>query len=108
MIKKVPVIIISDRNIAASKDIDFYKDLFINNPHYYRLNWNRKKIKGLKQIDSEASYLDLALWQECNRYAEQVIELDVYPPHELDKLLPKLISHIRQLDNFEVLQKKIL
>lgn len=104
--QKVPVIIISDRNIAASKDIDFYKDLFINNPHYYRLNWNRKKIKGLKQIDSEASYLDLALWQECNRYAQQVIELDVYPPHELDKLLPKLISHIRQLDNFEVLQKK--
>lgn len=104
--QKVPVIIISDRSIAASKDINFYNYLFSNNPHYYRLNWNRKKIKALISCESEDSCLDLILWQQCKRYAQQVIELDVYPPHELDKLLPQLIGWIKELDDFEVLQKK--
>ncbi|MGJ1244090.1 MULTISPECIES: hypothetical protein [Sphingobacterium] len=103
--QKIPVIIISDRNIAISKDIDFYNCLFSENPHYYRLNWNRKKIKALMDYETETSYLDMKLWQQCKRYAQQVINLDVYPPHELDKLLPQVVGWIKELDDFEVFQK---
>lgn len=103
---KVPVIVISDRNIVTSKDIGFYNYLFDNNPHDYRLNWNRKKINALMEFESDYNYLDLKLWQHSKRYAQQVIELNVYPPHELDQLLPQLLGWIKELDDFEVLQKK--
>jgi len=103
--QKVPVIIISDRNIAISKDIDFYNCLFSENPHYYRLNWNRRKINALVEYETEVSYIDLKLWQQCKRYAQQVIKLDVYPPHELDELLPLMVGWIKELDDFEIFQK---
>lgn len=104
--KRIPVIIISNRNIDIIYDSDFYKRIFNNNPDYYRLNWNRKKIVALNVCSNEHSnYIDIELWLQCKRYSQQQINIHVSSKDELDTLSPIIYKHIRSLVGFENLQK---
>ncbi|HZL09463.1 MAG TPA: hypothetical protein VFC65_05650 [Prolixibacteraceae bacterium] len=101
---KIPVIFISNRNIENTTELDLYKRLFNGNPEYYRINWNIDKIKALCKCE-ENDYIDKALWIQCKRYAKQNIQIKVVEENELDKLAPKILKHIKELDSSERLQK---
>lgn len=103
--KRIPVIFISNRNIENVNEIDFYANLFNNNPKYCRINWNRKKIKALNKCTSDVDYIDAELWKQCRRYSRQKIYINVTLQNELDALTPKILQLIRTLDGFELLQK---
>lgn len=103
--RSIPVIFISNRIVDNINEIDFYKKLFNYNPDYFRINWNRKKIEALTACDQNDNYLDAALWKQCKRHSKQQIQINVSHQNELDGLLPPLLKHIKELDNFEILQK---
>ncbi len=103
--KKIPVIFISNRNVKNNTDFNFYDQLFENNPKYFRLNWNKHKIQELERHTNGSNYIDQGLWDQCKRYAQQSIDIDVIEGGELDILSPLLLSHIKDLDDFERLQK---
>lgn len=103
--KKIPVIFISNRNIHNNSDLDFYKRLFERNPNYFRINWNKKKINDIVSLSSETDFIDKGLWSQCKGYAEQTIIIDVAEGCELDSLAPQLFRDIKELDEFEILQK---
>ncbi len=100
----IPVIVISNRNIESNIELDFFNSFFKENDDYFRLNWNRKKIKELIQFDTKETYLDKELWDACERYANQKINITVFSGNPLDSLIPKLIAYIKELDHFEKLQ----
>lgn len=103
--KSIPVIFISNRIVDNINEIDFYKRLFNDNPEYFRINWNRKKIEALAMYDKDINYLDTELWTQCKRHAAQQIQINVSYPNELDIATPKLLQYIKELDHFETLQK---
>ena len=103
--KGVPVIFISNRIVENTDEIDFYKRLFSNNPEYFRINWNKNKIGKLIQYSSDINYIDDELWLQCKRYAKQRIEINITSKNELDILTPRLLKLVKELDNFETLQK---
>lgn len=103
--KNIPVIFISNRIIDNISEIDFYKRLFSENPEYLRINWNRKKIEALSINEKKISYLDAELWKHCKKYAAQNIQINISHSNELDIAIPKLLQYIKELDDFEVLQK---
>lgn len=103
--KKIPVIFVSDRNVLNVGEIEFYDYLFKANPDYYRINWNRKKIQRLMELDNGTDFIDEELWEQSKRYAKQQIDIKVTAGCELDQLTSMLLSKIKELDEFEVLQK---
>ena len=102
---KIPVVVVSNRNVSNISDIEFYSHLFKNNPDYYRINWNRKKIQDLIECASELDFIDEDLWSQSKRYASQQIKITVTEGSELDILIGELLSNIKELDEFERLQK---
>ena len=102
---KIPVIVVSNRNVTKVTDIEFYNNFFKNNPEYYRINWNRKKIQDLIECASESNFIDEDLWNQSKRYASQQIKITVTEGSELDILIGELLSNIKELDEFERLQK---
>ncbi|HLF52567.1 hypothetical protein [Flavobacterium sp.] len=103
--RSIPVIFVSNRNVENTFEIDFYQRLFNNNPEYYRLNWNRKKIRALNKCSLDVKYIDEELWTQCKRYARQKVKINISVKNDLDTLAPKLLKQIRDLDGFEILQK---
>ncbi len=104
--KGVPVIFISNRRVKKVNDIEFYKHLFNDNPNYYRINWNKKKIKSLTTTSfSNNQYLDQKLWTICKRYVDQKVNIQIFDKNELDIIIPELQKQISSLDDFEILQK---
>ena len=103
--QKIPIVVVSNRNVAKVSDIEFYNHLFNNNPEYYRINWNRKKIQDLIKCASESNFIDEDLWSQSKRYASQQIKITVTEGSELDILIGELLSNIKELDEFERLQK---
>jgi hypothetical protein len=101
----IPVIVISDRYVYDTTGLDFYRNLFTNNPGYYRLNWNRNKIKELMSLSSHDQYLDSELWELSKRYALQEIKIQVSRDPGPDELMVKLQKAISELDEYELLQK---
>jgi len=101
----IPVVVCSNRNISNVSDIEFYNHLFNNNPDYYRVNWNRKKILDLIKCSSESKFIDEELWKQSKRYASQQIKINVTEGCELDVMIRKLQSIIKELDEYEKLQK---
>ena len=51
--KKIPVIVVSDRNIGTKTLINFYDNCFSEHPNSLRINWNRKKISELQKRNSQ-------------------------------------------------------
>lgn len=102
---KIPVIFISNRNIINNFDLGLYQQLFKSNPNYYRLNWNKEKVKALICLTNETNFIDQGLWNRCKRYAKQSIHIKVFDGPELDVLAPLLLSHIKDIDDFELFQK---
>ena len=100
----IPVIFISNRCIEKSNELEFYTNLFRDNSDYYRINWNRKKIKALEDLAS-GEYIDSDLWRQCLRYSNQHILMNISEKNELDNIIPNLQKQIRELDDFENLQK---
>ena len=133
--KNIPVIVFSDRKVVSIKEIDFYKNLFQNNQDFFRINWNKKKLNALKQFSKEPSrnvdlhkcengthdyndsvssklipsaedyYIDQELWNQTLRYEGQIINIESYQGCQLDTFAPILVKHVRELDEFEILQK---
>ncbi len=133
--KDIPVIVFSDRNVIKTQDTVFYKNLFQENDRFFRLNWNKKKLSTLKALDSEMSedfeyhenkdgaffylnpisgneipwtedvFIDQELWNQSMRYESQVINIQSYQGGALDILAPKVLKQIRELEEFEILQK---
>lgn len=103
--KNIPVVIVSNRNISNVNEIEFYNNLFNANPNYYRVNWNRKKIQGLLEFDTGGDFIDDELWEQSKRYASQQINIKVSKGCELDELIGQLLNKIKELDEFELLQK---
>ena len=102
---KIPIVVVSNRNVTKVSDIEFYNHLFNNNPEYYRINWNRKKIQDLIECASESNFIDEDLWSQSKRYASQQIKITVTEGSEFDILIGELLSNIKDLDEFERLQK---
>lgn len=104
---KIPVIIVSDRKIQNTKELGTYKYLFDSNPHFFRINWNKKKIESLKKCEAtETEYLDKSLWQQCKRYCDQKIKIEIFNSTIIDKNLSIIQKEISDLDEFEILKKK--
>lgn len=103
--RNIPVIVISNRLVLHSKDINFYSQLFKDNPNSYRLNWNRKKIDSVLPDLEVNDYLDQLLWDQCIRFKNQDLYVGIAAGNELDVLGPKILNHMKSLDEFEVLQK---
>lgn len=134
--KSIPIIVFSDRDVVKAQDSGFYKSLFQgNNQGLYRLNWNKKKLRSLKALDSEISkdfdlheyddgthyyidpisgkeipwtedfFIDQGLWNQAMRYEKQVVNIEAYQGCLLDTLSPKIVKQIRELEEFEILQK---
>lgn len=133
--KSIPIIVFSDRNVINVQDTGFYKNLFQDNEEFFRLNWNKKKLSTIKELDSEVSedidlykyidgtfyyndpvsgneipwtedvFIDQELWNQAMRYENQVINIESYQGCQLDTLAPKLVKQVRELEEFEILQK---
>ncbi len=103
--RRIPVVVVSNRNVSTVNDIEFYSRLFSNNPDYYRINWNRKKILGLIECTAESSFIDRELWEQSKRYASQLIKINVIEGCELDVIIGQLLKEVKELDEFEILQK---
>ena len=133
--KSIPIIVFSDRNVINVQDTGFYKNLFQENEEFFRLNWNKKKLSTIKELDSEVSedidlykyddgtfyyndpvsgneipwtedvFIDQELWNQAMRYENQVINIESYQGCQLDTLAPKLVKQVRELEEFEILQK---
>ena len=102
---KIPVVVTSNRNVSNVSDLEFYDNLFNTNPEYYRINWNRKKIEGLIEFDTGLNFIDEELWKQSRRYASQQIKINITEGCELDVIIGQLLNEIKELDEFEVLQK---
>lgn len=103
--KKIPVIFTTNRSFEHSSNFELFQQLFGSNPKYYRINWNKNKIKDLLDLADRSEYIDKDLWRQCKRYNKQVIEITVTPSNELDELAPRLLKHIKELNDFQNLQK---
>lgn len=103
--KNIPVIFITNRNLNNDFNLDLYNQLFKSSPDSYRINWSKQKIKNIVSLTNETDFIDEGLWNKCKKYAQQSIYIKVYEGCELDTLTPKLLSHIKEMDEFEVLQK---
>ena len=133
--KSIPVMVFSDRNVINAQDTGFYKNLFQENEEFFRLNWNKKKLSAIKELDSKVSedidlneyndrtyyyndpisgneipwtedvFIDQELWNQAMRYADQVINIESYQGCTLDTLAPNLVKQVRKLEEFEILQK---
>jgi hypothetical protein len=133
--KGIPIIAFSDRNVINVQDTGFYKNLFQDNVEFFRLNWNKKKLSTIRELDSEVSedidlykyddgtfyyndsvsgneipwtedvFIDQELWNQAMRYENQVINIESYQGCQLDTLAPKLVKQVRELEEFEILQK---
>lgn len=102
----IPVFVITDRYIQSVSDIGFLDAFFNKNPFAYRINWNRNKIKSLRKLsDDELEYLDNTLWDNCCRYSDQEITIKVTGTSILDKLLYESQKIVKELDEFETIQK---
>jgi hypothetical protein len=104
--KNIPVIFISNRQPEKSSEIEYYQNLFRNNPSYLRLNWNRGKIKELlKDCNESQVYLDHELFVFCKRYASQKVIIEVSQGNRLDSAIGDLQKKFQDLDEFTNLQK---
>lgn len=102
----IPVFVISDRFIQNVSDIGFLDAFFSKNPLAHRINWNQNKIKILRQLsDGKLEYLDKTLWDNCCRYSDQKITIKVSGTCILDKLLYESQKIVKELDEFETIQK---
>lgn len=101
----VPVIFTSNRNIYNISDLDFYNRLFESGSTYYRVNWNKRKLNDIVALTKETDFIDKGLWSQCKSYAKQTILIDIAEGCELDILLPQIFKDIKELDEFEILQK---
>ena len=101
----IPVFVVSDRHVQKSSDLTFLKDYFKSNTAGYRINWNRKKIRILNEINNkDVEYLDKKLWQNCLRYSNQTIKIHISEPEVLDKLSNEIQRLIKTLIEFEAIQ----
>lgn len=129
----IPVVVFSDRNISNFKDIAFYNNLFQDKSNIFRLNWNKEKLRSLKVLYStdmvidqkecdplifsrdlssekvdicdKDVFIDHEIWNQAMRYERQVIKIDTFQGNSLDVLAPKLVKAMRELEEFEILQK---
>ena len=102
----IPVFVISDRYVQKSNDLTFLNNFFDKNPSAYRINWNKKKISALSELNNEGfEYLDKKLWKNCLRYANQNISINVAETSPLDKLLYESQKIIKTLAEFETIQQ---
>ncbi|WP_405399293.1 hypothetical protein [Maribacter sp. Asnod2-G09] len=102
---KIPVIFISSRDVRYNSNIELYSQIFKKFPDYYRINWNQNKINALSELNSDSNYIDQKLWDKCLRFSRQSITINISEGNELDTLTPKLLKHIKNLNDFEILQK---
>jgi hypothetical protein len=102
----IPVVIVSDKYLSKSEHLSFYEDLF-SEKDWYRINWSKLKLKSL--LDEFASqqpkFIDYELWNICRRYANQKIQFKIFNGGELDRLLPRIQSHIKDLEGIDKLKK---
>ncbi len=102
----IPVFVISDRYIQNLSDLAFLDAFFGKNPLAHRINWNRNKINSLRELsDGKKEYLDKTLWDNCCRYADQKIMINVSGTCDLDKLLYDSQKIVKGLDEFENIQR---
>lgn len=103
--RNIPVIFITNRSLNNDSNLDTYKQLFKSNPDYYRINWSKEKVKEIIGLTNETDFIDQGLWCKSKRYAHQAIYIKVVEGSELDTLAPLLLTHIKEMDEFELLQK---
>ncbi|MEP6595806.1 MAG: hypothetical protein ABJA71_07655 [Ginsengibacter sp.] len=102
----IPVFVVSDRHVQKSSDLTFMSEYFRSNAAAFRINWNRKKIRILNEINNKnVEYLDKNLWKNCLRYSNQNINIVISEPELLDKLLYETQKLIKTLVEFETIQQ---
>ncbi|CAI8362544.1 MAG: Uncharacterised protein [uncultured Bacteroidota bacterium] len=82
----------------VSEDIDLYK--YIDGTFYYN-----DPVSGNEIPWTEDVFIDQELWNQAMRYENQVINIESYQGCQLDTLAPKLVKQVRELEEFEILQK---
>lgn len=102
--KGIPVIFMTNRYVSNNFDLDLYQKLFKSNPDYFRFNWNKGKVQELIDFTDESEFIDQDLWSTSKRYANQTININVFEGSELDLIAPLLLSYIKDLNEFELLQ----
>jgi hypothetical protein len=110
--KQIPVIVVTNRMIEKSSDLLFFKRLFDSEngiwKDAYRINWNRSKLNSLINVTSPDSYfMDNPLWKSCQRYARQIIKIDIFQEpdgYNLDEKIWQLVQKIKNLQGFEYLK----
>lgn len=102
----IPVVIVVDRDIKKSADLDFFKEFIDKWPEAFRFNWSRDKIKKLATYCAPNSmFLDDELWKKCKHFSRQSIKITESKPEKLDNLLIESQSLIGTLNEFENLQQ---
>jgi len=102
----IPVLIISSRLEDNISNLDFYDVLIKNNPNYYRINWDKNKIRNLTEIvEADQIYIDQLLWNDCLRFSKQNINIEIYPDEGLDKLIPELRREFKKFPEYETLKQ---
>src|SRR5690606_3245052 len=59
----IPVIVFSDRKVINIQDLNFFKNLFNNQPNAYRLNWNKNKFHSLLPIYEKEQIVKFELYE---------------------------------------------
>jgi hypothetical protein len=99
----IPVIFTSNRKIEKGVEIEFFQQYFNYFEDCFRVNWNKKKILALYP-KSNQEYVDKDFWEQCLRFANQKIEIEITKGNILDEIMPSLGKEICQIDDFEKLQ----
>jgi hypothetical protein len=99
----IPVIFTSNRKMEKGAEIEFFQQYFNYFEDCYRVNWNKKKILALDS-KSNQEYVDKDFWEQCLRFANQKIEIEITQGNILDEIMPSLGKEICQIDDFEKLQ----
>jgi hypothetical protein len=102
---KIPVIIISDRQVQEKEDIRFYDTFFNLHPEYNRINFNKSKINAIKVLSDRDDFLDNNLWDTALKYSTQEVSIKIFKSTCLDNFLPKVQKAIKELEGFELLKK---
>lgn len=99
----IPVIFASHRKTEKGGEIEFFEQYFNYFEDCFRVNWNKKKILAFDQ-KSNQEFVDKDFWEQCLRFANQRIEIEITKGNILDEIMPSLGKEICQIDDFEKLQ----
>lgn len=101
----ISVLVVSNKYIDDKKALSFFENFFTTNDKDLRVNWDKKKIRALKEIHlNQKNTLDNELWEKCLKFSKQSIKINTTEPHPVDELLIELQRSVSNLQDQERLR----